>query len=365
MRTILIFFYWIAVFVLLTGCGKNTSTPPNNNHAPGEWRWPENAGSDGVQYGAQTLVTGGSFLMGWNSANDPAPECGSLATPVSSVTISSFYLDKYEVTNGAFQYYADAANPPDSLSAPSVTDPLGGMLYLGQQVQIRWYGATGDTENFAVMGVSWWGAVYYANWRSQLEGLQPAYNIFDSAGAKQIRWDRTKNGYRLPTEAEWEYAARSSSNSRFAWGNSPFLDTTSLNCRCAFKSIGTFTPQIPGTIANAIFYGKIGRFNANPNTPRFQSGEGPFHNFDLNGSAAEWVYDYLGDYTSIPKTDPCNETGTMRVSRGGSQLTGSNPQVAASIYYSYNREYGYPNVRYGREGPYPPFGSGFRLARNL
>lgn len=116
------------------------------------------------------LIQGGSFSMGspesepWRGADEA----------LHTVTISSFYMSAYEVTQR--EYEALMGNNPSTFQ-----------------------GADRPVE-----GISWYDAIEFCNAKSAAEGLTRAYTI---EGQKVI-WDRNADGYRLPTEAEWEYACR-------------------------------------------------------------------------------------------------------------------------------------------------------------
>ena len=122
------------------------------------------------------LVPGGTFNMGdVMNDNEEANE-----KPVHTVTLSDFYLATHELTFAEYEAFCTATGhekPDDS----------------------DW-----GRNRRPVINVSWYDAVAYCNWRSQQEGLQEVYTIND----EQVSANWNANGYRLPTEAEWEYAAR-------------------------------------------------------------------------------------------------------------------------------------------------------------
>jgi formylglycine-generating enzyme required for sulfatase activity len=166
--------------------------------------------------------------------------------------------------------------------------------------------------------VSWHDAIAYCNARSLKEELTPAYEITDQG----IIWKRDADGYRLPTEAEWEYAARAGSETAFYTGEA------------ISKSQARFSvPQSQGTV-------NVGAFPPNP-----------WGLYDMHGNVWEWCWDWYGEYDLETPADPAGpETGTIRVIRGGSWPFG--PQRARSAF----RFVAVPKGKHN--------GLGFRVARS-
>jgi len=137
--------------------------------------------------------------------------------------------------------------------------------------------------------VSWYDAVAYANKLSQKDGLRPAYTI----NGTNVGWDKKANGWRLPTEAEWEYAARGGQSSRgYTYAGSNVPDTVAWY---------TETTNDKGTEP-------VGTKMANE-----------LGLYDLSGNLWEWCWDWKAVYTSGVQTDPSGAaSGTNRVKRGGS-----------------------------------------------
>jgi formylglycine-generating enzyme required for sulfatase activity len=136
-------------------------------------------------------------------------------------------------------------------------------------------------DTLPVSMVSWFDAVEYCNRRSVLEGLQPAYVI----SGKTVTWDKSANGYRLPTEAEWEYACRAGTVSLYHTGAS--------------------LPPAPSG-KNALFPAGTPALNA-------------WGLSGMHGNIAEWCWDWYGDYSGRSETNPGGvASGSRRVVRGGS-----------------------------------------------
>lgn len=218
------------------------------------------------------LITGGSFQMGspdeeaWRSADETQHE----------VTVSDFYISPYEVTQQ--EYEAVMGENPSN--------------FIG--------------ENLPVENISWLDAVAYCNARSEQEGRTPVYTIDGTS----VSWDRSADGYRLPTEAEWEYACR-------AGTETPFNTQTSISAEEA-----NYWGDYPYMIEDNYF--NQGNLETKPGVYRQTTVEvnsfspNAWGLYNMHGNVGEWVWDYYGDYSTDPQTDPTGaETGTRRVYRGG------------------------------------------------
>ena len=251
------------------------------------------------------LLPGGTFIMGspedepWRSADETA----------HTVTVSDFYLSPYEVSQRDYEALM-GANPSSF---------------------------TG--EDLPVENVSWLDAVAYCNARSEQEGLTPAYTV----DGETVSWDRSANGYRLPTEAEWEYACR-------AGTATPFNTETSISPEEA-DYYGTY----PYEIENNYFSQE--NLSTRPGQYRQTTvavdsfSPNPWGLWNMHGNVSEWVWDLYGTYGADGATDPAGpETGTRRVYRGG----GWN-DFAKNLRSAYRAALPQESAS---------FNLGFRLARN-
>jgi len=196
-------------------------------------------------------INGGTFTMG-----SPSSERGRSANegPQRQTTVSSFYMEKFPVTQAAYQEITGIN--PSAFKGPSLP----------------------------VEQVSWFDAVEYCNKRSLKEGLTPAY----TREGNNVIWNRDANGYRLPTEAEWEYACR-------AGTQTPFYSGTSVN------NAGWFSGNSGGRTQ-----------------PVGQKEPNAWDLYDMHGNVLEWCWDWLGNYSAEAQVNPLGaSSGAERVYRGG------------------------------------------------
>ena len=184
-------------------------------------------------YDDMAYIPDGEFEMG-----DHLGEGQPRELPVHLVYVDSFYMSRYTVTN---QQYCDYLNSAKSAKEIKVhrniiyafsdnsnsypycdthsADTDSQIDYSAGLFSVRLKDGIIDMSDHPMLEVSWYGAVAYCNWRSQQEGYDRCYNLSDP----NWQCDFTKNGYRLPTEAEWEYAARGDEHNpyyRYPWGDS-------------------------------------------------------------------------------------------------------------------------------------------------
>jgi len=171
------------------------------------------------------------------------------------------------------------------------------------------------TDRFPVESVSWLDAVKFCNALSKREGKRLVYSIQGENGS-QTTVDEDANGYRLPTEAEWEYACRAGTTSPFHFGKT--LNGREANVDGNYP-YGTSTkgPYLDRST-------RVGSFGANG-----------FGLYDMHGNVWEWCWDWYGDYDRGSKRDPDGaEVGSGRVNRGGSWS--SFPRYCRSAYRGWN-----------------------------
>ncbi len=238
---------------------------------------------------AMVLVSGGTFSMG---CTPEQATCITDESPVRDITVSDFYIGKYEITQKQWQ------------------------AETGQNPSYFWQcGEECPVENF-----NWYDALAFCNLLSRKYGYRPCYYTnpgystqfanndwpLTTAPTNQtIYWDRSANGFRLPSEAEWEYAARG--------GNVLSVQTTysgsnTINNVAWYSgnSVVSYSPNLNG-------YGPSPTGLKTPNALGL---------YDMSGNVWEYCYDfYISPYPSASNQE-CNPagpaTGTRRVARGGS-----------------------------------------------
>jgi len=237
------------------------------------------------------LVPAGSFTMGKKSP-------GSDYSPEHTVTLSAFRISKYEVSQ---RLYAEITGD----------NPCEGSKY-------------GDGENRPVFNISWYEAVEFCNRLSRSSGLKPYYKItkeeMDTENMSEfdtLKWEVSciegANGFRLPTEAQWEYACRAGTKTDYYWGKKSTWDTSGRYSWHLFNS--GVNRRKNGTLWWAKFQKVKECGTKKPNK---------FSLYDMCGNVSEWCYDrYNADYyKSSEKNDPAGYDGNFpgRVFRGGSIL---------------------------------------------
>ena len=259
-------------------------------------------------YTRMVLVPGGSFQMGKELGTAGAED----VIPVHTVTLSDFHIGKYQITQKQW------------------IDVMG-------SIQDRAVPGSGRGGNFPVYFVSWYDAIVFCNRLSIIEGLQPAYYMPAHSNSTDPEvwmvntmggiptgpdpdWNAVRmvieaSGYRLPTEAEWEYAAKGGNgtpdNYTYSGSDDPELvawyDGNSSNTT---HEVGIKTPNGLGI-------------------------------FDMSGNVREWCWDWHWEYPELEQINPTGEPlGIDRVFRGGSHSdTTTLPDFLRSVNRSWNNPY--------------------------
>ena len=220
-------------------------------------------------------IPAGKFLMGDKDEVDAPPH---------EVSVSAFLMDKHLVTQDQFQRLM-GANPS------------------------RWKGGQNPVEQ-----LRWSDAVKFCNKRSEAEGLKPCYDL------TTLKCDFSADGYRLPTEAEWEYACRAGTTTAYFFGTSP---------------------------AKAGDYAWLDKNSGGKPHPVGQKQPNPWGLYDMAGNVWQWCNDFyeVEYYAKSPKQDPPGPTeGKNKVLRGGAwRFSADNCRSG----YRYNENPGSADVCFG------------------
>jgi len=273
---------------------------------------PSISGQAAVVPNGMVRIEGGTFIMG-----SPTNETGRGDDEIQHrVTVNSFYMGKYLVTQKEY------------LAIMGVNPGAGNAEYEG--------------DNFPVMRLDWYDAIEYCNRLSLFEGLTPAYMIDKNRSDPnnknehdkkrwRVIWDRDANGYRLPTEAEWEYACRAGTTTPYSFG---------IN--------------ITGSLANYHWSDSV--HNHDP-TPVGKYPPNQWGLYDMHGNVWEWCWDWYGDYSKEAKDNPSGPvSGTFHVLRGGSWRT-TKDGIRSAFRLNEPPWYIYQNYGYFDT-------EGFRVVRN-
>lgn len=287
MKKVTAVFLSMMLLISLAACGQSETGQQGNTQADvrsdsGESSVPDSDAADTQDSAGQVQeinvedgfirITGGTFQMG-------SPETESWRSDDETqhtVTVSDFYMNPYEVTQA--EYEAVIGNNPSNFTG----------------------------SDLPVENVSWLEAVSFCNAYSESKGLTPVYSI----DGQSVSWDRSADGYRLPTEAEWEYACRAGTATPFYMENSPSAEEANYYGHYPYMieenyfSQGNLTVK-PGEYRQTTI--AVGSFSPNP-----------LGLYDMHGNVGEWTWDIYGAYPDGEQTDPTGaQSGTRRVYRGG------------------------------------------------
>lgn len=289
---------------------------------------------------AMVMIPAGDFQMG----NQSMPlAVSSDEFPVHQVRVSAFLMGNCEVTKAEWDEVREWG------IAHGFTDlPKGG----------------GKAPDHPVQDVSWYDVVKWCNGRSMKEGLKPCYTvvtgIYQTGKDDAVACDWSANGYRLPTEAEWEKAARGGLvGNDYPWGNS-------ISQGCANYQEDTKPSRLNelwNQLLDRALPGRSRSGRASGYHPAYKKGDGPYTStiasfsangfglHDTAGNVFEWCWDRFGDYPAGPQTDTRGSTSSLyRVARGGGWFSNA---YSCRVAYRTRCE---PAFSYN--------GMGFRLARS-
>lgn len=331
----------------------------------------------------EALIPGAEYEMGdHHGFVDPAHPSDEL--PIHAVIVDSFYLSKTETTNAQYLAFLNSSLIKGLIEVRNNTVyAKGGTdIYCYTKQSASYYSIGYDGKSFTMadfrgnhpmVGVMWFGAAAFCNWLSGMNSLEACYNL--------TTWDCdfTKNGYRLPTEAEWEYAGRGGQKDpyyNYPWGNDQ--DITKANWpRSGDPYEGTAENTYPHTTPVGFYDGTLrlkSEYSWPGNAVSYQTSNGAnaFGLYDMAGNVWEFVNDWYGqNYYSIgPKDNPTGPASGFimpdgkpyRGMRGGNWYNGySTTAINDGHSRVSNRN---PSYYRGPQDPnHPWYHVGFRVAR--
>ncbi len=232
-------------------------------------------------------VEGGTFYMGAQNSDPDGinydPEAMDNEAPVHKITVSDFWISKYPVTQGF--WWAVYGETPHNDDCAGILNPNCN----------KWYGTYIDYNEYPA---------YYVNYRDVQYFISALNN--NAEIKEQITFDY-KEGFNIPTEAQWEYAARGGKLSK------GYLYAGSNN----YDEVAWASENSTGVIQ------KIGQKNPNE-----------LGLYDMSGNVLEWCKDMYWDYPSSEKTDPCNDVGIYGVLRGGYYARYAKYATVSSRHYA-------------------------------
>ena len=240
------------------------------------------------------FIKGGSFNMGdifGDGEEDEYPE--------HTVMLDSYWLGKCEVTVGEFRTFVN------SIRYKSTAELEGGAkIFDGTKMthdsSVSWQNVNFyQDDSHPVVCLSWLDAISYCNWRSRQEGLEACYRIKGS----EVSWNSQANSYHLPTEAEWEYAARSRGKDyKYSWGNGDPLiigeKAANIRDETAKREWGEHVKTWWHNYDDGFLY----------TAPVASFAPNELGLYDISGNVYEWCRDWYNEdyYQNSPEINPCN-----------------------------------------------------------
>ena len=248
-------------------------------------------------------IPAGSFTLGNNALSDGVTNSASSA-PEHQVSLNHYWICKTPITIGQFRSFVTQNNYKTDVekaghSGPYVYDfaiqgfmPKQGYYWDNafKDVTLK-YPNIKVNDQHPVSCVSWNDAIAYTNWLKLTNNLE----------------------FTLPTEAEWEYAARGTDGRIYPWGNDA-PDSTRAN-----YADETFNQYFPNTGQSIVHHGVNDGYAITSPVGSFPNGSSPCGALDMAGNLTEWIYDSDYDYTATPKDNPVytNASSNIKMQKAG------------------------------------------------
>jgi len=333
------------------------------------------------------LIPAGTYSMG-DHIGFVDPKHPSDELPLHDVKIDSFYMAKNHITNQQYLTFLNSAYANGQLSVRNnIVYGIGSdSVYCYTNPYASYYSIAFDGKTFSmadfranhpVVGVRWYGCIAFCNWLSKQNGLNECYNLTTGV------CDFTKNGYRLPTEAEWEYAARGGQTNpyyNYPWGN----NTNGAQNYANWPGSGepyesSNTALYPFSTPVGFYDGTLKQksdFNWPGSATSYQTNNSTngFGLVDMAGNVWQFVNDwYSSNYYSVSPTNNPKGPTTGSLMPDGKQYKGMrggnwyNGDIVNNIDDGHSRVSNRnPSYFRGPQDPnHPWYHIGFRVARNF
>lgn len=264
-----------------------------------------------ISFGSDLVfIEGGDFVMGDKFGDGDKDEL-----PPHKVTVRSFLMSKFEVTQ---REYLDFCQETKSCYPEWMEEGSKYNIRTGSDNYYSLALVGEEKHRHPIVGVSWYDAIMFSNWKSKKEGFLPCY-IIGKAGTRppatadcgcappdtlDVAWNREANGYRLPLEAEWEYVATArGKRNQFSWGNGAPTENLADE---------SFHAKLPGY---PVIENYQDHYPCSSPVGSFAPNEAGI--YDMGGNVFEWCWDrYYGPYDQ-----PQDAPSAYRVIRGGAWST--------------------------------------------
>ena len=234
--------------------------------------------AQGAMIDSLVLIPEGSFSMG-STVKEKWGEDDEIA---HMVKVGSFYCDPYEVRQSDFE----------KIMGKNPSHFKGG--------------------NLPVENVTWFDAIEYCNRLSESKNLTSVYTVSGDTktGKATVTWNRAANGYRLLTEAEWEYACRAGAQTRYSFGNQVNANLANFEGSYPYSIEDNYVHRTDSTVKESrVRWTTIAVDSLPPNK---------FGLYNMHGNVSEWCFDYYAPYDTKDDDNPAGgKAGHLRVNRGG------------------------------------------------